>query len=122
MAGDKLRNDGDGSVRRAAKKDANHNLVADAFKAMGCSVKDTSRLGDDFPDMVVGLCGINVLIEVKRDEKAKLTDGQFKFFHEWKGWTAVVRSVDDVQKIVSQIKQQRAQEMRGFAEMQGVKV
>lgn len=104
-------------MRRAAKKDANHNVIADAFSKLGCSVFDTSQLGKDFPDMVIGMHGINVLIEVKRDAKAKLTDGQFKFFHEWKGWTAVVRGIDDVPPIVSQIKQERAQQMRGFAAM-----
>jgi hypothetical protein len=108
-------------MRRACKKDENHNLIAAAFEKLGCSVFDTSRMGNDFPDMVIGMCGINVLIEVKRDAKAKLTDGQFAFFHHWKGWTAVVRGIDDVPPIVSQMKQERAQQMRGFAAMNGVK-
>lgn len=108
-------------MRRAAKKDANHNLIAESFEKFGCSVADTSRLGDDFPDMVVGGWGQTVLIEVKRDAKAKLTDGQFKFFHKWKGWTAVVRSIDDVQSIVKQMQQQKAYAMRGFAAMNEVK-
>lgn len=113
-------------MRRAAKKDVNHNFLADVFMKAGCTVRDTSRLGDNFPDMIVGICGINVLIEVKRDDvppsKSKLTDGQFKFFHEWKGWTAVVRTADEALMIVNQIKQERAQQMRGFAAMQEVKV
>jgi len=108
-------------VRLAAKKDANHNLIADAFEKLGCSVFDTSRMGNDFPDMVIGLCGINVLIEVKRDAKAKLTDGQFKFFHEWKGWTAVVRGIDDVPPIVNQMRQERTYQIRGFISINGVR-
>jgi hypothetical protein len=106
-------------MRRAAKKDHNHNELSDAFKSFGCSVADTSRLGNDFPDMIIGLLGINVLIEIKRDDvspsKSKLTDGQFKFLHEWRGWTAVVRNVDDALRIVNQIKQDKVYHMRGFS-------
>jgi hypothetical protein len=113
-------------MRRAARKDANHNTIADLFTAAGCSVADTSQLGKGFPDMVIGLCGINVLIEVKDGgkvpSKQKLTDDEFKFFHNWRGWVAVVRDDKDALNIISQIKQQKAQEMRGFAEMNGVKV
>jgi hypothetical protein len=101
-------------VRRAAKKDQNHNALADAFKSFGFTVADTSRLGDDFPDMVVGKMGFNILVEVKRDAKAKLTDGQFQFFHHWKGWTEVVRSIDDVQKIDRMVQQEKLYQMRGF--------
>jgi hypothetical protein len=111
-------------MRRAARKDANHNDIADLFIAAGCSVADTSQLGKGFPDMVVGLCGINVLVEVKDGgkvpSKQKLTDDEFKFFHNWRGWVAVVRDSKDALNIISQIKQQKAQEMRGFAEMQGL--
>jgi hypothetical protein len=104
-------------VRRAAKKDQNHNALADAFKSFGFTVADTSRLGDDFPDMVVGKMGFNILVEVKRDAKAKLTDGQFQFFHHWKGWTEVVRSIDDVQKIDRMVQQEKLYQMRGFIAM-----
>jgi hypothetical protein len=113
-------------VRLRARKDANHNTIADLFTAAGCSVADTSQLGKGFPDMVVGLCGINVLVEVKDGgkvpSKQKLTEDEFKFFQSWRGWVAVVRDDKDALSIISQMKQQKAQEMRGFAEMQGVKV
>jgi hypothetical protein len=111
-------------VRLRARKDANHNNISDLFIAAGCSVADTSQLGNGFPDMVVGLCGINVLVEVKDGDKSpskqKLTEDEFKFFQNWRGWVAVVRDDKDALNIISQIKQQKAQEMRGFAEMQGL--
>lgn len=82
------------------RKDANHNTIAKAFSDRGYSVHDTSKLGDDFPDMLVAKFNINVLVEVKRDAKdAKLSEGQFKFFTDWKGWTVVCKNVDDVQRI-----------------------
>lgn len=44
-------------MRRAAKRDANHNAVADTFRALGCSVFETDRVGEGFPDLVVGMQG-----------------------------------------------------------------
>jgi hypothetical protein len=111
-------------VRLRARKDDNHNDIADLFTSAGCTVVDTSQLGKGFPDMVIGLCGINVLVEVKDGDKSpskqKLTEDEFKFFHNWRGWVAVVRDDKDALNIISQIKQQKAQEMCGFAEMQGL--
>jgi hypothetical protein len=109
-------------MRRAAKKDVNHKELAEAFKSYGFTVADTSRLGDDFPDMVVGKMGFNILVEVKRDAKAKLTDGQFQFFHHWKGWTEVVRSIDDVQKIDRMVQQEKLYQMRGFITMNNMQM
>jgi hypothetical protein len=105
-------------VRRAAKKDRNHNDIADIFAAAGASVHDTSRLGENFPDMVIGICGFNILVEVKRADlppsQSKLTEGQFKFFDTWKGWTAVVRNDQDALNIIKQAKQMKAYEVKGF--------
>jgi hypothetical protein len=111
-------------MRLKARKDANHNSIADLFLAAGASVTDTSQLGKGFPDMVVGIYGINILIEVKDGEKVpskqKLTDAEFEFFSKWKGWVAVVRDDQDAQNIISQAKQLKAQQMRGFATINSV--
>lgn len=112
-------------MRLKARKDANHNAIAALFAAAGCSVADTSQLGRGFPDMLVGLCGINVLVEVKDGgkvpSKQKLTPDEFLFFDRWKGWVAIVRDDKDALNIINQIKQERAQQMRGFAAMQEAK-
>ena len=41
------------SRERHHKRDANHGEISDAFRAMGCLVKDTSHIGSGFPDIVV---------------------------------------------------------------------
>jgi hypothetical protein len=76
-------------VRRAAKRDANHNDVADRFRALGCSVFETDRVGEGFPDLIVGCLGVNFLVEVKNPEtrygRAGLNGGQTRFNDAWRG-------------------------------------
>lgn len=97
-----------------ARKDKNHNEIADAFRKLGYSVHDTSKLGDDFPDMIVGKFDINVLVEVKREKDSKLSEGQLKFFTDWKGWTVVCKNVDDVERINKLVFEAASQRQKNF--------
>ena len=105
-------------MRLRARKDANHNKIAAAFEKCGASVADTSRLGGDFPDMVIALCGFNVLVEVKDGSKppskSDLSKGQKKFQIEWRGWYVVIKSVDDALALVGEIKQRKVSMLRGM--------
>lgn len=95
------------SLRRAAKRDANHGVIVDRFRALGCSVFETDRVGEGFPDLVVGTLGLNFLVECKNPEtrygRAGLNGNQTAFNSAWRGdkvWlvcsedeaTAVVRN------------------------------
>lgn len=72
-------------MRRAAKKDGNHNEIANHLRSLGWSVLDLSRLGDDCPDAAVGRPGFAALVEVKMPGE-ELTPGQWKFRRErWDG-------------------------------------
>lgn len=105
-------------VRRAARKDANHNLIAEFFKSAGATVADTSQLGNGFPDMVIGIYGLNLLIEVKDGDKPpskqQLTDDEFKFFHNWKGWVQVVHSIEDAKRVLHIALQEKTYRIAGF--------
>jgi hypothetical protein len=90
-------------VRLAARKDANHDPIASAFRGLGCSWWDTFRLGAGFPDGVAGYQGVNVLVEIK-GEDGELTDEQQAFFNIWRGWAAIVRRVEDVPLIVREMR------------------
>lgn len=85
-------------MRRAAKKDANHNDIAKAFERCGFSVFDSSAL-PEFVDMVVyrPINGV-VLVEVKDGSKppsaTNLTKAQEKLAKEFP--VAVVYRVEDV--------------------------
>lgn len=75
---------------RRHKRDATHADIAEALKAFGWSVKDTSKFGEGFPDMVIGLNGITDLVEAKDGPNALWTPAQLEFMRTWRG-SPVVR-------------------------------
>lgn len=83
--------------------DANHAEIAAAFRQLGYSVADTSRLGNGFPDLVVARSGRTVLVEVKDGAKPpsarKLTPDEQQFRDAWRGDYVVVESLTDVEKV-----------------------
>ena len=83
--------------------DSNHGEVADAFRALGFSVADTSRLGSGFPDLVIARRGRTAVVEVKDGDKPpsarKLTEDELKFRDGWTGEYFVVEGIDDVEKV-----------------------
>ncbi len=95
-------------MRRAAKVDANQSALARLFRAMGCSVKSTAAVGDDFPDLAIGCSGVTALVEIKDGSKPpskqKLSEGQQKFQDTWQGLTAVVRNEEEAIELVNKIR------------------
>ena len=90
------------SFRRAAKKDANHNEVTDAFTSLGYSVLDISQL-KNCCDAIVAKAGKTIAIEIKDGSKPpsqrKLSEGEIKFRDNWLGRWALIESVEDVLKL-----------------------
>jgi Holliday junction resolvase-like predicted endonuclease len=84
-------------MRRAAKKDDNHDLVTGPLKKIGFSILETYRLGEDAPDFICAFQGITAVVEVKT-QKGKLTGGQKKFGQQWRGLHIVARTYFDVLK------------------------
>lgn len=82
------------------KVDRNHSEIVAAFKQLGCTVCDLAKVGDGCPDLIVGLCGINLLVEVKDGElppsKKKLRKNQQDWHDAWRGQCCVVECIDDV--------------------------
>jgi hypothetical protein len=81
--------------RWAAKVDNTHKAVVEALRAYGWRVKDCSRVGGDFPDLVIAKAGRTILVEVKSG-RGKLSDGQHQFLMDWPGETWVVWNLNDV--------------------------
>lgn len=74
---------------------------------MGFSVADTSSVGDDFPDLVIGRMGLTGLIEVKSPRgllsaEDRLSEGQVQFVREWQGSPVIVayRAEDAAKKFL----------------------
>lgn len=88
-------------MRRAARTDENHREIIDGLRQRGYSVLDTSRLGDGFPDIVVGKAGVTSLMEIKREKRrgriaGKLTAAQQDLMALWRGSTIhVVSTVEE---------------------------
>lgn len=94
-------------MRRAARKDANHGEIKNAFESIGCTVADLASSGvSGFPDLVVGIGSRNIMVEVKnlksRYGKAGLNQNQKDFAAAWTGGPIyVVTSVDDAIALVN---------------------
>ncbi|MEO0343044.1 MAG: hypothetical protein AAF198_06360 [Pseudomonadota bacterium] len=87
--------------RHAKRRDANENKIIATFVGAGFEVH---RL--DLPvDLLVMRGGINYLVEVKSDAKAKLTKGQQTFFETCRGQVTCVASVADAEALIAMIDQ-----------------
>lgn len=82
-------------MRRAARVDANHAEIVNAFRRLGFSVAQTHSLGRGFPDIVVGRNGRTALVEIKAPGGG-FTEEQTMFISSWRGALHVVVSIDDV--------------------------
>lgn len=86
-------------LRRAARKDANHNMIVGAFESMGASVWDIG-----WPvDLLVGYAGKTCAVEIKTDGKKKLTKDQETFFAEFKGMKARVETLEDCRLLLGRM-------------------
>lgn len=94
-------------MRLAAKRDANHKQILDAFRKAGCSILDLSRVGGGCPDVLVARNGHSLLVEIKDGTKApsrrKLRGNQEDFRLRWRGRICVANCIDDVLLILNTI-------------------
>lgn len=85
--------------KRAARVDANQPEIVEKLREAGCSVFITSDVGQGFSDIVVGLRGMNYLLEIKDGDKSpsrrQLTEAEKEFSKNWRGQYGVVLDVAD---------------------------
>jgi hypothetical protein len=85
----------------AKRVDSNQKEIVKVFKDLGCSVFDTSRIGQGFPDLVIGKNQKTVLVEIKSSDKAAYTTAQNLFMMNWRGSTVVrINDIDGVIRLV----------------------
>lgn len=83
-------------MRRAAKVDSNQKPIVQNLRDIfgeEC-VFDLSAVGQGCPDIMVGVRGVNLLMEIKTD-KGKLTADQVIFHKSWPGQVVVIRTLQD---------------------------
>lgn len=85
------------------KRDANHAEIATAFEQLGCSVFDSSAMGDGMTDLICATAGQTFLVEIKTPE-GKLTPAQEFLIERWRAPIYVVGSTDDAANTVQKIR------------------
>lgn len=86
-------------MRRSARIDTNQKEIVKTLRAIGATVLHTHALKNCF-DILVGYRGTNFALEIKRNEKAKLTEGEAEFRNSWRGQYAVVSTIDEALLII----------------------
>ncbi len=93
-------------MRTAARVDANHKRIVEAFRAMAFQVLDISQLKNAC-DLFVSKRGETVAIEIKSPDnppsKQRLTKGEADFKNRWLGLWSLVMTLDDVEAIDKRI-------------------
>jgi len=84
---------------RAAKVDANQGEIVEALRAIGCSVQSLAKVGGGCPDLLVGLNGRNVVIEIK--DGRGFTPAQKNWHRDWQGKAHVANTVQEALQIVT---------------------
>lgn len=81
---------------RAAKVDVNQAQIVSALKKAGIAVKSLAAVGQGFPDLIAAFRGVNVLLEIKRPERAgRRTPDQVEFLASWPGVVKVVTTPEE---------------------------
>lgn len=94
--------------RFARRVDANQTAIVAAFRAAGASVLHLHTVGGGAPDLLVGIAGVDVQVEVKDGAKPpsarKLTELEDKHHRTWRGRPVeVVESATDALELVSRV-------------------
>jgi len=83
--------------------DSTQVQIVKELRRLGMEVEHLHMVGKGCPDILVGFKGKNVLLEIKKDEKSKLTPDQVLWHRSWKGQVAVVTNVIDAVKVIKEV-------------------
>lgn len=91
-------------MRQIARVDSNQPQIVKDLRKLGYSVLCVHQLKNCF-DILVGYKGKNYSFEIKDGNKPpsqrKLTEGELKFFDNWRGQVDKVETVDEIVKIIN---------------------
>ena len=79
---------------RRARADRNQPELVEAYRRLGASVQHLHTVGRGCPELLVGIHGLNVLVEAKTS-LGKMTPDELDWHLSWTGQVEIVRSVDE---------------------------
>lgn len=89
----------------ACRVDANQKEIVAVWRKLGASVLMLHMVGHGCGDVLVGLNGINILVEIKDGSQVpsrqKLTPDEVEFHSSWKGQICVIRSIEDAIDLIN---------------------
>jgi hypothetical protein len=89
---------------KAARIDPNQTVIVKELLRAGCTVQSLAAIGCGCPDLLIGIHGLNLLIEIKNPDSVRgkkgLNDVQKKFHSFWRGQIATVYTVEDALRVV----------------------
>ena len=83
----------------ASRVDSNQPEIVATLRGMGCTVQHLHAVGKGVPDLLVGVRGVNLLVEVKV-EGGKINALQQEWHSAWRGQVAVVHNIDEAAELV----------------------
>ena len=81
------------------RRDNNQKEIVAVFEKMGATVFLLDQVGGGCPDLLVGVNGVNLLVEVKNGKRT-LTPDQYTFFETWRGQKIIVRTIEEAIMLV----------------------
>ena len=81
-----------------ARIDTNHKEIVKALREAGATVVSLASMKHGCPDLMVGYQNETILMEVKKDKKAKFTPDQIEFMGKWRG--GAISRVDSVEAAI----------------------
>jgi Holliday junction resolvase len=91
-----------------ARIDTNHKEIVAALRKAGASVVSLAAMKHGCPDLLVGYGNETMLMEIKKDAKAKFTPDQLQFMANWRGGSisrvdsvdAAIRALGIIQRVL----------------------
>ena len=83
----------------ASRVDSNQPEIVATLRGMGCSVQHLHAVGKGCPDLLVGLRGVNLLVEVKI-ETGHLNDIQGAWHTSWRWQVAVIHNSEEAAALI----------------------
>ena len=85
-----------------SRVDSNQPEIVATLRGMGCTVQHLHAVGKGVPDLLVGMRGVNVLVEVKTDGN-QLNELQEEWHEAWRGQAVIVRTSEQAAELVQSV-------------------